>query len=153
MVRKPLPVHALLEAALALGLLYSFFQPWLHSMGKPVSGPEIREMLEGPHRLVSLFKAGSRVSADYRLAPFLWAVPVSAGCVLAAMALRKYRAWMAILPGAVALAAFYFLKREVAGFPFHRLAWGSYLALWVGAGLVLSPLLRLIRVPGLMGAK
>ena len=151
MDRKPFPVLSVTVAALAAVLLLSFFRPWLTSLGKPVSGPEIRSMLEGPHRLISLFDSGSRVSADYRLSAFLWAVPGAAACVLAAIALRRFRAWMAALAGAVAVAAFFFLKREVAGFPFHRLAWGSYLALAAGAGLLLSPLLRLLRLPGEAG--
>jgi hypothetical protein len=133
-----------LEAALAVGLLASFFLPWLHSMGKPVTAPEIRTLLEGPHRLISIFNAGSRVSADYRLSVFLWAVPITAGCVLVALLLRRYRAWMAALAGAVAVVAFVFLRNEIAAFPFHRLAWGSYLAVSAGCGLLLSPLLRLL---------
>jgi asparagine N-glycosylation enzyme membrane subunit Stt3 len=134
--------HRAAEALLALGLLLSFFAPWLRSLGKPVAGPEIRTMLEAPHRLVSVFNPHSRVSADYRLSLFLWAVPIAAGLVLFAIALGRYRSWMGLLAGGVAVAAFIYLKRELAAFPFHHLAWGSYSALWAGAGLSLSPLLR-----------
>ncbi len=136
--------HRGTEALLALGLFLSFFAPWLRSMGKPVAGPEIRALLEAPHRLVSLFNSHSRVSADYRLSIFLWAVPIAAGLVLLAIALRRYRGWMGILAGCVAMAAFVYLKRELAGFPFHELAWGSYSALAAGAALSLSPFLRFL---------
>jgi hypothetical protein len=130
------------EALLALGLLLSFFAPWLRSLGKPVAGPEIRNMLEAPHRLVSLFHTHSRVSADYRLSLFLWAVPIAAGLVLVAIAFGRYRGWMGLLAGCVAVIAFIYLQRELAGFPFHSLAWGAYAALSAGAALTLSPLLR-----------
>jgi hypothetical protein len=49
---------------------------------------------------------------------------------------------MGLLAGCVAVVAFIYLKRELAGFPFHQLAWGSYSALSAGAALSLSPLLR-----------
>jgi asparagine N-glycosylation enzyme membrane subunit Stt3 len=130
------------EALLALGLFLSFFAPWLRSLGKPVAGPEIRTLLEAPHRLVSIFHPHSRVSADYRLSAFLWAVPIAAALVLIAIALGRYRGWMGLLAGCVAATAFIYLKRELAGFPFHHLAWGSYVALMAGVGLSLSPLLR-----------
>jgi hypothetical protein len=133
----------LTEAALALGLLFSFFLPWLHSMGQPVSGPGIRDLLAGPHRLVSLFNSASRISADYRLSLFLWAVPLAAGCILMAIAFRRYRAWMAVLAGGLAVAAFFFLRHEIEGYPFHRLAWGSYLALTIGIALAMAPFLRM----------
>jgi hypothetical protein len=130
------------EALLALGLFLSFFAPWLRSLGKPVPGPEIRDLLEGPHHLVSLFNHHSRVSVDYRLSLLLWAVPVAAALVLFAIGLRRYRGWMGLLAGCVTVAAFIYLKRELSGFPFHHLAWGSYAALSAGAALSLSPLLR-----------
>ena len=144
MDRKPATSirHRGTEALLALGLLLSFFAPWLHSLGKPVAGPEIRKLLEAPHRLVSIFNHGSRVSTDYRLSLFLWAVPIAAGLVLIAIALGRYRSWIGLLAGCVAVASFFYLKRELAGFPFHHLAWGSYAALTAGVGLSLSPLLR-----------
>jgi hypothetical protein len=144
MDRKPEKAvrHRGAEALLALGLLLSFFAPWLRSLGKPVAGPGIRALLEGPHRLVSIFNPHSRVSMDYSLSLLLWAVPVAAGLVLIAIALRRYRGWMGLLAGCVAVLAFIYLKRELSGFPFHRLAWGSYAALTAGAGLSLSPVLR-----------
>jgi hypothetical protein len=144
MDRKPETMvrHRGAEALLALGLLLSFFAPWLRSLGKPVAGPEIRALLEAPHRLVSIFNPHSRVSEDYRLSLFLWAVPIAAGLVLVAIALGRYRGWMGLLAGCVAVVAFIYLKRELAGFPFHQLAWGSYSALSAGAALSLSPLLR-----------
>lgn len=146
MDRKPATTlrHRGTEALLALGLFLSFFAPWLRSMGKPVAGPEIRVLLEAPHRLVSLFHAHSRVSVDYRLSLFLWAVPIAAGLVLLAIAIRRYRGWMGLAAGCVAVAAFIYLKRELAGFPFHELAWGAYAALAAGAALSLSPLLRFL---------
>jgi hypothetical protein len=134
--------HRGTEALLALGLLLSFFAPWLRSLGKPVAGPEIRDLLAGPHRLVSLFHAHSRVSVDYRLSLLLWAVPVAAGLILVAIGLRRYRGWMGLLAGCVTLTAFLYLKRELSGFPFHQLAWGAYAALSAGVALSLSPLLR-----------
>ena len=143
MDRKPKPAHRIPEAALALGLLLSFFLPWLYSMGKPVAAPGIRRLLEGPHRLVSVFHGSSRVSADYQLSICLWAVPSVAAFLLAAIAFRSYRAWMAPLAGTAAMAAFFYLRREADAFPFVRLAWGSYAAAAAGAGLVLSPLRRL----------
>ena len=70
------------EAVLAAVMLLSFFMPWLYSMGAPVRAHEIRERLAGPHKLLSAIKAGSRVSRDYELSIFLYAVPVLAGLVL-----------------------------------------------------------------------
>jgi hypothetical protein len=131
------------EAVLAAVLLLSFFMPWLYSMGAPVRAHEIRERLEGPHKLFSAFSTGSRVSRDYELSIFLYAVPVLAGLVLALVILGRYRPWMGFLAGATALAAFIFLRGEVRSFPFHRLASGSYVALATGAALALSPLLRI----------
>ncbi|MBW8886946.1 MAG: hypothetical protein JF616_04225 [Fibrobacteres bacterium] len=147
MRRKPNIGSPKIEAALALGLLLSFFLPWLRSMGKPVSAPEIRGLLEGPHRFFSSFHAGSRVSIDYRLSLLLWTVPIAAGCILMAIALRRYRGWMAVVAGSLAAAAFFFLQHEVEGFPFHRLAWGAYLALGLGAALLFSALWRILIIP------
>ena len=135
----PQPV---IEAVLAAALLVSFFLPWLHSMGKPVAAHEIRALLEGPHRLLSMFDSGSRVSTDYRLSILLWGVPATAGCVLIAIGLKRYRAWMGLAAGATALVAFFFLKGEIAAFPFHRLAGGSYLAFAAGFGLAMAPIVR-----------
>jgi hypothetical protein len=144
MDRKPeKPVrHRGTEALLALALLLSFFAPWLRSLGKPVAGPEIRDLLEGPHRLVSLFNPHSRVSADYRLSLMLWAVPIAAGLVLIAIGLGRYRGWMGLLAGCVTVVSFIYLKRELSGFPFHHLAWGAYASLSAGVALSVSPLLR-----------
>ncbi len=147
MRRKPTIGSPEIEAVLALGLLLSFFLPWLRSMGKPVSAPEIRGLLEGPHRFFSAFHPGSRISIDYRLSLLLWMIPVAAGCILMAIALRRYRGWMAALAGGLAMAAFFFLRNEVEGFPFHRLAWGAYLALGLGAALVFSALWRILIIP------
>jgi hypothetical protein len=147
MRRKPTTSSAKIEGALALGLLLSFFLPWLHAMGKPVSGPEIRGLLEGPHRFFSAFHPGSRISIDYRLSLLLWTIPVAAACILVAIGLRRYRGWMAALAGGLTVAAFFFLQQEVAGFPFHRLAWGSYLALTLGSALILSSLGRVFLIP------
>lgn len=144
MFRKPKAAPPLIEAALALGLLAGFFFPWLRSLGNPVSAPEIRDLLAGPHRLLSSFHAGSRISTDYRLSLFLWAVPMAAAGILIAIALRRYRDWMSVAAGGLAVTAFFFLRHEVEGFPFHRLAWGSYLALALGIALVVSALGRIL---------
>jgi hypothetical protein len=144
MKRNLHPALSLWEALSALILAGAFFAPWVISLGKPISGPEIRAMLEAPHRLISIFSAHSRVSADYRLSPLLWAVPVAAGLVLLAIALRRYRAWMGLLAGGAALFAYLFLRREIAAFPMHHLAWGAYLALAAGIGLLASPVLRFL---------
>lgn len=144
MLRKPRAAPPLFEAALALGLLVGFFFPWLRSMGNPVSAPEIRDLLAGPHRFLSSFHAGSRISADYRLSLFLWAVPIAAAGILVAIALRRYRNWMAIAAGGLAVVSFCFLHHEIEGFPFHRLAWGSYLALTLGIALLASALGRIL---------
>lgn len=132
-----------METAFASLLLLSYFLPWMHSLGTPVAAHEIRERLAGPHRLVSVFDSGSRISLDYSLARGLPAIPTCALLVLVMVLLGKYRPWAGILTGAVAVAAFVFLKSEVAGFPFHSLAAGAYMALAAGAGLALSPLVRL----------
>ncbi|MEO6098458.1 MAG: hypothetical protein ABIW76_23425 [Fibrobacteria bacterium] len=124
-------------------MLLSFFMPWLYSMGAPIRAHEIRERLAAPHKLFSAFTAGSRVSRDYELSVFLYAVPVLAGLVLLLVIIGRYRPWMGFLAGATALAAFFFLRGEVQSFPFHRLASGSYVALATGAALALSPLLRI----------
>ena len=130
------------EAGLAALMLLSFFMPWLYSMGTPIAAHEIRERLAGPHRLVSAFSAGSRVSRDYNLSLCLYAVPLLAGLVLLLVVLGKYRPWMGALAGATGLIAFWFLRGEIQTFPFHRMASGSYVALATGAALALSPLLR-----------
>lgn len=131
------------EAILAGLLLLSFFMPWLYSMGRPIAAHEIRERLAGPSRLISTFTSGSRVSRDYELSIFLYAIPVLASLILILVLIGKYRPWIGFLAGAAALAAFLFLRGEAQSFPFHRLAPGSYLALAAGAALALSPLLRL----------
>jgi hypothetical protein len=131
------------EAVLAALLLSSFFMPWLYSMGKPVAAHEIRELLSGPHRLFSAFTSGTRVSHDYHLSIYLYAVPACAAVVILLVLIGRFRPWMGALAGAVALAAVYFLKGEVAAFPFHRLAAGAYLAAVAGIGLALSPVFRL----------
>lgn len=131
------------EAILAGLMLISFFMPWLYSMGQPIAAHEIRERLAGPSRLVSAFTSGSRVSRDYQLSIFLYAIPVLACLILVLVLIGKYRPWIGFLAGAAALAAFLFLRGEAQSFPFHRLASGSYLALATGAALALSPLLRL----------
>ena len=130
------------EAAIALLMLVSFFMPWLYSMGKPVAAHEIRKHLEGPHRLISHFTSGTRVSRDYELSIFLYAVPAAAAIILLLVLVGKYRPWMGFLAGSIALGAFVFLRGEVQSIPFHRLASGSYLALGAGAALAVSPLLR-----------
>jgi hypothetical protein len=134
-----------MEAALAATLLVSFFQPWFYSMGTPIAAHEIRERLAGPHRLLSAFTSGTRLSLDYRLSLFLWAVPVCAGLVLALILIRRYRPWAGFVAGAVGVVAFFFLRGEVAAFPFHRMAGGAYLALTAGAGLALTPITGLLR--------
>lgn len=131
------------EAILASGLLLSFFAPWLYSMGTPIKAHEIRERLEGPHKLLSTFTRGTRISDDYHMSIFLYAVPLAAALVLILIGLRRYRPWIGALAGAAGLAAFWFLKGEVASLPFHRLAWGAYAALGAGAGLIASPAIRL----------
>ena len=132
------------EALAAALMLLSFFMPWLYSMGSPIAAYRIRERLAGPHRLISAFTDGSRISQDYRLAVFLYAIPACAGLILALLLARRYRAWMGLLAGGLTGAAFLFLRGEVAAMPFHRLGWGPYLALLSGAGLALFPLLRLV---------
>lgn len=131
------------EAILAGLMLLSFFMPWLYSMGTPIAAHEIRERLAGPSRFISAFTSGSRVSRDYELSIFLYAIPVLAGLVLILVLLGKYRPWIGFLAGVTALAAFLFLRGEAQSFPFHRLAPGSYVALATGLALALSPLLRI----------
>jgi hypothetical protein len=130
------------EGLLAVLLLLSFFMPWLYSMGAPIAAHKIREHLAAPHRLVSLFTSGSRVSRDYNLSICLYAVPACAILILILILLGRYRAWAGILAGACAVLAFWFLRGEIDGFPFHRLASGSYVALASGLGLAVMPLFR-----------
>jgi hypothetical protein len=132
-----------IEAALAAGLLLSFFMPWVYSLGTPLKIPEIRARLAGPHRLLSVFTGGgSRISNDYHLSLGLYAIPAVAILLLLLIAFRRYTAWAGLLAGAIALIGWYFLRGEVASFPFHRMAMGSYVALTAGCGLAASPLLR-----------
>lgn len=140
---KPNRRHGWPEACLAALMLASFFRPWIYSLGKPVAAHEIRERLAGPQRLVSTFIEGSRLSLDYRMSLFLYAVPIAAAVVLALVLIGRYRAWAGILSGTLAVTACWFLKGEVARFPFHRLAQGAYLAAFSGTGLMLAPLIRL----------
>jgi hypothetical protein len=144
MLRKPKAAPPQFEAILALGLFLSFFSPWLRSMGNAVSAPEIRDLLSGPHRFLSSFHAGARISADYRLSLFLWAVPIAAAGILIAIASRRYRNWMAAAAGGLAVVAFAFLRHEVEAFPFHTLAWGAYLALILGIALLACSLGRIL---------
>ena len=130
------------EAALAAALLVSFFKPWIYSLGTPLRIPEIRERLAGPHRLLSAFTSGSRVSADYRLSIWLYAIPIAAVLVLLLIGMNRYRGWMGALAGAGAVVAYFFLKGEVASFPFHKMAAGANLALGTGTGLVVMGIWR-----------
>ena len=130
------------EAALAALMLLSFFMPWLYSMGTPIAAHEIRERLAGPHRFLSTFTSGTRVSLDYHLSLFLYAVPFGAVLVLILVLLGRYRPWIGGVGGIAALVAVYFLHGEAAAIPFHHLARGAYLAAAVGAGLTISTLLR-----------
>jgi hypothetical protein len=130
------------EAALAVAMLLSFFTPWLYSMGNRLAAYQIREHLAGPHRLISRFTQGSRISQDYRLSLFLYAIPICAGLILAMLALGKYRAWMGLPAAIMTVAAFVFLRGEAAAMPFQELAWGPYLALASGVGLALIAPLR-----------
>ena len=132
------------EAALAAGLSVSFFMPWIYSLGTPLRIPEIRERLAGPHRLLSAFTSGSRVSSDYRLSIWLYAIPIAAVLVLLLIGMKRYRPWMGILAGAGAVVAYFFLKGEVASFPFHKMASGARLALGTGSGLAGMGIWRLI---------
>jgi hypothetical protein len=130
--------------SLLAGLLFlSFFLPWVYSMGVPVPAHEIRDRLAGPHRLVSIFTSGSRLSRDYSLALYLYAIPIWAMVLLMLLFLRRYQAWAAFLAGAITVCAFIFLRGEVDNYPMHRLAAGAYLALASGLGLAVLPLFRL----------
>jgi hypothetical protein len=135
--RAPLRIRWL-EAPLAAGLLLSYFMPWIYSLGEPVAAHGIRERLAGPHRLLSSFDPGSRVSLDYTLSAGLHAIPVLAGLVLFLILARKYRPWAGAAAGCLAVAAFVFLKGEMEGVPFHRLAAGAYLAAVSGTALALA---------------
>ena len=137
------------EAFLAALLLQSFFLPWLYSMGVPVAAYQIRERLAGPHRLISSFTSGSRISHDYDFAIYLYAIPLSAALILVLLFMRRYQAWMGCLAGAFSLVAFLFIRNEVGNFPFHHLAKGPYLTLVSGLGLAVVPILRW----GLSGTK
>ncbi len=133
------------EALLAAGLLVSFFLPWIYSMGTPLRIHQIRERLSGPHRLLSAFSSGSRVSSDYRLSLYLYAIPIAAGLLLLLIGFRKYRPWIGFAVGGLAVGAFWFLRAEVAAFPFHRMAVGSYVALASGIGLGAATVIRSLR--------
>lgn len=133
---RPLPW---LDAALALSLLGSFFLPWLSFLGTPVAAHEIRDRLRGPHRLLSAFTEGSRVSLDYNLSLFLWAVPLAAALAVAACLFRRARPWsapLAAIAGLAGIAAFLFLRLELRGYPFQRLEEGAWAALGAGIGLL-----------------
>ena len=144
MSRKTAKTGRKTEALLAAGMLLSFFTPWLYSLGAPVMAHEIRERLAGPHKFLSAFTRNSRISEDYRMSIFLYAVPSAAALVLILIGLRRYRPWIGALAGAAGLAAFFFLRGEIATLPFHRLAWGAYAAMGTGVGLVVSPAVRII---------
>jgi hypothetical protein len=142
MVKKSIPKSQRGEALFASLLLFSFFLPWIYSMGTPIAGYQIRERLGSAHHLVSAFSSGTRVSKDYQFTLGLYAIPLCAILLLAFLFIRRYQAWMGVLAGAITLFAFIFLKGEMANFPFHRLAPGAYLALVAGIGLALTPLFR-----------
>ena len=139
---KRRPGHKL-EALFAALLLFSFFRPWLYSMGVPVAAYQIRERLAGPHRLISTFTTNSRISQDYDFAIYLYAIPLCAVTLLLLLFIRRYQGWMGCLAGTIAIAAYFFIRSEAASLPFHRLAGGPYLALVSGIGLVLLPSYRL----------
>ncbi len=132
-----------LEALLAGLLFLSFFLPWVYSMGVPVPAHQIRDRLAGPHRLISVFTSGSRLSRDYSLALYLYAIPIWALVILMLLFLRRFQAWAGFLAGAFSVGAFIFLRGEVDTYPLHRLAAGAYLALASGLGLAILPLFRL----------
>lgn len=131
------------EALLAAGMLLSFFAPWIYSLGAPVKAHEIRDRLAGPHKLLSAFTRHSRISDDYRMSIFLYAVPAAAALVLILIGMKRYRPWIGALAGVAGVAAFLFLRGEIANLPFHRLAWGAYAAMGAGTGLAISPAFRL----------
>jgi hypothetical protein len=136
MVKSEYRVRRRLQAILSACLLASFFLPWMSVLGSPVAAHGIRERLRGPHQLVSAFTRNSRISLDYSLSLFLWAVPLTAGLALALCLIRRDRSWAGLLAGLAATAAFAFLRVELRAYPFQRLEAGAYLALASGLALM-----------------
>lgn len=141
------------EAAAAALLLLAFFLPWLTIMGASVSALGIRDQLEGPHRLVSAFTRESRVTFNYSISLWLKLLPLATATLLIPALWRRARLnpWAraarplaAILCGAGAVAAFFYLRSEAAAFPLVDLAYGAGLAACAGAALAAIAAARMV---------
>ncbi len=133
----------ILIALCAAGVIAAFFQPWVKGPGGPVSAPHLRETLEGPHKLLSLFKQDNRVSLNYRLAPYLWALPASAGMTLVLTLIPGGPALPALVTGGVAWVSTAYFQSEVRQMPFHREGPGVGLTQRLGYLLLLFSVLRI----------
>jgi|GEM_PF-4617893 len=108
----------------AVALIAVFFQPWVRGPGGGISAPRLRENLEGTHHFLSVFKKKNRVSHNYAIAPWLWAIPGTAGVTLVAAAIPIFPLWPGFLAGGAAIGASRYLQAEVERIPFHRAAEG-----------------------------
>lgn len=151
MVKGAILPLRILEGALAAAVLYAWTLPWLAFLGSPVRPGEIRERLRGPHRIVSAFTSDSRISLDYALSAWLWAVPCAACIALAFRLLRRRTAWPALAAGAAAVSAFLFLRIRLRAYPFQRLEDGAWLVLAAGIGLLAVGALRMAAERGAAG--
>lgn len=133
-----------LIALCAAGVIAAFFQPWVKGPGGPVSAPHLREVLEGPHKLLSLFNQDNRVSLNYRLAPYLWALPVSAGTTMVLTLIPGGPALPALVTGGVAWVSSAYFRSEVRQMPFHREGPGVGMTQRLGMLLLLFGVLRLL---------
>ncbi len=120
------------EIILALGIILSFFLPWVHSLGNSIAGYEIRKFLEAPHKLFSIFSSNNKFSQDYYLSHWLFLLPLFAGIILFLIWIKAYRNWMGILIGCGAIFVYHFLKHEIQGLPFHHLGKGASWTLKLG---------------------
>ncbi len=120
------------EIILALGLIFSFFLPWVHSLGNGIAGYEIKKFLEAPHKLFSIFSPKNQFSQDYFLAHWLFLLPLAAGIILFLIWIKAYRNWMGIIIGCGAIMVCFYLKHEIQGLPFHHLGKGAKWTLKLG---------------------
>jgi hypothetical protein len=136
----------------SIALIMAFYQPWVMGPGGGINAPDLREALHGPHTFLSLFTHDSKVSRNYRLAPWLWAIPASAGVTVVTAAFPLTTALPAIpalLTGLGAAGAAEYFHQEVKAMPLYHEGKGVGLTQRLGFILFgLSVLQMLFRLKG-----
>lgn len=120
----------------AAALIFAFYRPWVIGPGGGLPASELRQALDGPHKFLSLFKKDSRISRNHELAPYLYAIPVSAGGAALWTLLPAASAWPGLVVGGVAVVGAKYLRNEVVHIPLHREGEGVGMTLRLGWVLI-----------------